>query len=234
MTEPTVVMMTQDLTEKLRREKDSTKKGGGRDGRFLISCQNPWRKRWSLLIIVVAIYSVAFIPMRIAVYKTVLDPLYGPIDVLTFILYVLDLFINLRTTFLDSFGEEIKDPRKCMENYVYSVGFWIDLISLFNYPYSVSAALNMVGILKVNRVLRISTLITQSNMEKGPKILMQMLYYYMLFIIYLHIIACMWFLFCEETYKQSLSDERYQAWIPPYDFYDGNDNFWKRYETGED
>ena len=114
------------------------------------------------------------------------------------------------------------------------VNFFIDAISLLNYPFSVSPVLNMVGILKVNRVLRISTLITQSNMEKGPKILMQMLYYYMLFIIYLHIIACLWFLFCEQTYKLSKEDSRYQAWIPPYDFYDGNDNFWERYETGED
>ena len=71
-------------------------------------------------------------------------------------------------------------------------------------------------------------------MEKGPKILMQMLYYYMLFIIYLHIIACLWFLFCEETYKLSKNDSRYQAWIPPYDFYDGNDNFWERYEAGDE
>jgi len=149
------------------------------------------------MIIVVAIYSVAFIPMRIAVYKDVLEPAYGPLDVFTFFLYVLDLLINLRTTYLDPFGEEIKNPGECMKHYVYSVGFWIDLISLFNYPYSVSPILNMVGIMKVNRVLRISTLITQSNMEKGPKIMMQMLYYYMLFIIYLHLIACMWFFFCE-------------------------------------
>jgi len=172
--------------------------------------------------------------MRIAVYKTVLDPLYDYFDFFTFMLYVADLFINLRTTFLDSFGEEIKDPGSVMNQYVKSVGFWIDLISLFNYPTSVSPILNMVGILKVNRVLRISTLITQSNMEKGPKIMMQMLYYYMLFIIYLHIIACLWFLFCESTYKLSKKDSRYQAWIPPYDFYDGTDNFWERYETQEE
>ena len=185
------------------------------------------------MIIVVAIYSVMFIPMRIAVYPTVLDPVYGPLDIFTFMLYVLDLFINLRTTYMDPFGEEIKEPVQVMNNYVKSPGFWIDLISLLNYPYSVHPVLNMVGIMKVNRVLRISTLITQSNMEKGPKILMQMLYYYMLFIIYLHLVASMWFFFCEQTYKLSLEDSRYNAWIPPYDFYDGNDNYWERYEAGD-
>lgn len=185
------------------------------------------------MIIVVAMYSVTFIPMRIAVYPTVLDPFYNPVDVFTYILYILDVIINLRTTYLDSFGEEIKSPFKIFTHYVLSAGFWIDILSLLNYPMGSNAVLNMIGILKVNRVLRISTLITQSNMEKGPKIMMQMLYYYMLFIIYLHLVACMWFFFIEKTYKLSLEDDRYQAWIPPYDFFDGNDYYWGRYEAGD-
>lgn len=233
MTEPTIVMMINDLQDKVKKEKLISKsKGGGSEQRFLFSCQNIWRKRWSYLIIVVAVYSVTFIPMRIAVYPTALDPFYNPFDIFTFCLYVADVVINLRTTYLDSFGEEIKDSRAIVLNYALSVGFWIDIISLLNYPYSVNPILNMVGIMKVNRVLRISTLITQSNMEKGPKIMMQMLYYYMLFIIYLHLVACLWFFICEQTYKTSLLDDRYQAWIPPYDFYDGQDNYWKRYEAG--
>lgn len=198
----------------------------------MISCNNPWRKRWSYTIIVVAIYSVAFIPLRMAVYPTVLDPIYNPLDIFTYILYILDVIINLRTTYLDSFGEEIKDSKKIMTHYVYSVGFWIDVLSLLNYPLGSNPVLNMIGILKVNRVLRISTLITQSNMEKGPKIMMQMLYYYMLFIIYLHVVACLWFFFIEKTYKTYLENDRYQPWIPPYDYYDGNDNYWEKYEEG--
>ncbi len=90
----------------------------------------------------------------------------------------------------------------------------------------------MIGILKVNRVLRISTLITQSNMEKGPKILMQMLYFYMLFIIYLHLVACLWFFFIERTYQDSLTDDRYQPWIPPYDYYDSTELYWSKYKEG--
>lgn len=36
-----------------------------------------------------------------------------------------------------------------------------------------------------------------------------MLYYYMLFIIYLHVIACLWFLTIEGTYKLSKENDRY-------------------------
>ena len=67
----------------------------------------------------------------------------------------------------------------------------------------------MIGILKVNRVLRISTLVSQSNLDKGSKIAMMMLYYYMLFIIYLHLVGCMWFFVIERNYITSKEDSRY-------------------------
>jgi len=82
-----------------------------------------------------------------------------------------------------------------MKNYVTSPGFYIDVLSLLNYPMSSEPILSMIGIMKVNRVLRISTLVSQSNLDKGSKIMMMMLYYYMLFIIYLHLVGCLWFFF---------------------------------------
>ena len=135
--------------------------------------------------------------MRIAVYKTALDPFWNPLDFFTFFLYVLDVVINLRTTYLDTFGEEIKDPKKIAKNYAFSVGFAIDVLSLLNYPLCSVTILNIIGILKVNRVLRISTIIKESNMDKGVKSLLMMLYYYFLFIVYLHLVGCMWFYFIE-------------------------------------
>ena len=97
--------------------------------------------------------------MRVAVHRTLLDPAYGFLDVFTYLLYIADVVINLRTTYLDSFGEEIKSTKKIFWHYTGSVGFWIDLLSLFNYPFSSNIFLSLVGILKVNRVLRIYQLI---------------------------------------------------------------------------
>jgi uncharacterized membrane protein YecN with MAPEG domain len=165
-----------------------------------------------LLIIFVAIYSVILIPMRMAVYPKILDPFYTPLDFFTYVLYIMDVIINLRTTYLDNFGEEIKSPVKILKHYVSSISFWIDLLSLLNYPTANTPILSIVGILKVNRVLRITTLITESNMEKGSKIGFQIGYYYFVFIIYLHVIACLWFLLIEESYKLSLEDENVAAW----------------------
>ena len=149
------LMMQQDLQEKKDRERLMSKKQSENEIKYLISCNNPWRKRWSYLIIVVAIYSVAFIPMRIAVYPTVLDPVYTPLDIFTYFLYIADVIVNIRTTYMDSFGEEIKNTKQIFKHYAASFGFWIDILSLLNYPTSSSPILNIIGIAKVNRVLRI-------------------------------------------------------------------------------
>ena len=230
---PTILFLINDLQEKLEQEENNRLIKSGKASSYIIPCNNPWRNRWSYLIIFVAIYSVMFIPMRIAVYRTVLDPAYGPLDFFTFFLYVADVAVNLRTSYLNAFGEEITDPKEIFKHYATSAGFYIDIFSLLNYPTSSSPILNVIGLLKLNRFLKISTLITQSNMNAGDKSMMKMLYFYALFIIYLHLVACMWFFFIERTYIDSKENDRYQPWVPPYDYYDSADNFWERYEAND-
>ena len=97
-------MMVDGLEDALQKERLRSGKDNGGHSKYLISCNNKWRVRWSYLIIFVAMYSVAFIPMRIAVHPNILDPVYDPLDFFTFALYVIDVFVNLCTTFLDPFG----------------------------------------------------------------------------------------------------------------------------------
>ena len=117
----------------------------------------------------IAIYSVIVVPIRIGVNPTILDPVYVGIDIVTWILYVFDVFINLRTTYIDNFGEEIRDNKKITLHYVKSYGFWIDLISLIAFPGLEVQPFNYCGLLKLNRVFRLLELIAQANIEKGQK-----------------------------------------------------------------
>ena len=170
---------------------------------------------------------------------------YTYIDTLTFVLYVADLLINLRTTYIDNFGEEIRDNWKITKNYVKSVGFWIDFFSLWAVPGIKEPLLQQLGILKLNRLWRMLRLISESNMEKGPKGMLTIVYYFGILLIYLHITGCLWFVQIHATYM--ISDERYEylknhgresefegepigvkAWAPPYDFFDGSEVFWVR------
>ena len=282
------------------RESEENKKS------WLISSTNPWRKKWDYAIIIAAMVSVAFIPVRIALNKSFGGVIYFMIDIFSYIMYCADIFISLRTTYIDSFGEEIKDNRLIIRRYLQSPSFWIDLLSLLNVPsnnYSENMILPLFGILKVMRITRLQKLITQSHFQKGYKVLLKIIYHFVIFMVYLHVAGCLWFVIIETTYKKTLEhsewcydidadygnyksiltdpgtgninydidpeigemyDESYRKlqyfcnwfdeddtykpkppeefgeenyiivpWIPPYDFYDGTDNFWVRYRAEE-
>ena len=184
------------------------------------------------------------IPVQIGINTNILGKAYLYIDIFTYILYVADLFINLRTTYIDNFGEEIRDNKKITMKYVKSLGFWIDFFSLWAVPGIDNKLIQPLGILKLNRLLRLLGLISESNMEKGPKSGLTILYYFGILIIYLHITGCLWFVEIHKTYL--ISDDYHSylvgkgvtpefepigitAWIPPYDFFDGSEAFWGKF-----
>ena len=134
------------------RESEENKKS------WLISSTNPWRKKWDYAIIIAAMVSVAFIPVRIALNKSFGGVIYFMIDIFSYIMYCADIFISLRTTYIDSFGEEIKDDHLIIKRYLTSPVSWIDFLSLLNVPsntYSESKILNFFGLLKVVRITRL-------------------------------------------------------------------------------
>ena len=128
------------------------------------------RKRknaWEIFIIMVALYSVLVIPIRIGINPHLFDPAYDTIDLITWFIYIIDVFVNVRTTYIDNFGLEVTDGRRIAIKYIGSFRFIVDILSLFNAPnFVVSSAdtttlivLNMLGLLKLSRYFRAQVLI---------------------------------------------------------------------------
>ena len=44
------------------------------------------------------------------------------------LVFLIDMFVNFRTTFMDERGEEVADPRRIAVNYI-QLHFWIDLVA---------------------------------------------------------------------------------------------------------
>lgn len=140
------------------------------------------------------------VPIRIGIDDKILDPAYTWIDYLTWILYVADVGINLCTTYIDNFGEEIRDNWKIVVHYMTSYGFWVDLLSLAALPDVNRQPFSYFGLLKLNRLFRLLDLIAQSNIEKGPKAVFQIVFYFSMLIIYLHTTGCLWFVVIKSNY----------------------------------
>ena len=163
------------------------------------------------MIITVALYSVVVVPLRIGVNTTLWDPVYDIMDLITWIIYIADVFINLRTTYVDNFGMEIHETGKITMNYVGSFRFIIDVLSLVNFPSimlssaskGTAVILNTFGLLKISRYFRAQRLIIESRLSSDEKTKASCCFYFVLLLLYLHMIGCLFFYFCLTTYEKS-------------------------------
>lgn len=210
-------MPTQDLQTTFSTIKDARKaqrvQTDEEKYKYLISTvkHRTWRQVWELIIIFIAMYSVLVIPIRIGVNERLWDPGYDYIDLVTWLFYFSDVFINLRTTYMDNYGNEVTEPKKVMRKYIMSFRFIIDLLSLFNLPSLISknfdktsqVVLQMLGLLKLSRYFRAQGLIIESRLPKDSKAEMNCCFYFVLLLIYLHMVGCLFFFFCLKTYEVS-------------------------------
>lgn len=170
-----------------------------------------WRQAWEILIIVIALYSILVIPIRIGIKTDLFGSAYDVIDMITWLLYAADVGVNLRTTYIDTFGLEVTDSGKIMAKYTGSFRFILDILSLFNLPTVISKhfnsraqlVLSILGLLKISRYFRAQGLIVESRLKTDRKAGMSCCFYFVLLIIYLHMMGCLFFLFCLTTYEAS-------------------------------
>ena len=83
------------------------------------------------------------------------------INMITDLLLLADMIIIFRTSRLNiDSGEEIYDPKILATKYIFSVNFWIDLLSII--PFEIMAhsdLLLLFSMLKISRIGRISKII---------------------------------------------------------------------------
>lgn len=143
----------------------------------IINFDNPWRNRWDMFIICLAIYNCFFIPFDIAFSPTfTAHPGYMTLDFLLMAFYLMDIIISFRTSFIHSSGDPMYEWRKIAANYICGGRFFIDCLATFPFEYIGSSVfLKIFGILKLSRVLRISVIISRLNVGEDKKALLKMI-----------------------------------------------------------
>jgi hypothetical protein len=122
--------------------------------------------KFDILVIVLALCNVITIPLKVAFKPEFLSSTTSDVfDAIIDFIFVLDIIISFRTTFFDSFGHEVDNPRKIAWNYLQNQ-FWIDLGATIPFDKIFEAFIDeksqfyeVLGILKLGRVLRINKFI---------------------------------------------------------------------------
>jgi hypothetical protein len=123
-----------------------------------------------------AIFNCFTIPFKVAYEPPGMDSArFALTNILVDLIFLLDILVNFRTTYIDSHGEEVVDPRRIAYNYL-KLSFWVDLcatIPLDSILHGITGTDNptyeLFGILKLGRLNKLKKIISYLNVVEDVK-----------------------------------------------------------------
>ena len=134
------------------------------------------RVRWDIAIITLALYNTFLDPYLMAFGVDAMpNMLAALIDTAIDIAFMVDIYLNFRTSHIDSYtGEEIIDRKLIAKDYCKSGRLLLDVVTCI--PLAViesmvetSSAISLVKLLKLVRILRVSKIIYYMRIDKNIK-----------------------------------------------------------------
>ena len=124
----------------------------------------------------------------------------------------MDIFLTFRTTYIkSSTGDEIFDSRQIVIHYL-KTRFFVDFLSTFPFRLLINneslTFLNLFGILKVARVLRLGRIINSLNAKDELKMTLKLCNLVFYLVLYIHLAGCTWH-YVHNGPKN---------WVPPLDY----------------
>jgi hypothetical protein len=179
---------------------------------LVIRQNDAWKFWWDTVILILAIFNSITIPLKLSFdeFSETLDNslTYNIVNLTSAVFFILDIFLQLNTTFYDADGEEIFDKRRIRIHYLCGM-FTVDLLSsipieiiLPNHP------LRVLNILKILRIFRLTAIINKMNVDEEAKSQMRILQLIFLLMLCMHIVGSAW----------NAITKGNEYWIPPLDF----------------
>ena len=169
------------------------------------------KQRFDFVIIFCVIFNCFTIPVEIAFSpKSMKHTLFFAFNSVVDFLFLIDIIVCFRVTYINDFGIEISDPDKIKWRYIKGT-FIIDLFATIPFDVLMEAivgyeisSLNFFGLFKLGRLLRINKIIQFLNASRDFKAGAKLINLIFFLLIYLHCFACALWL--------SVSEDK--LWIP--------------------
>jgi hypothetical protein len=170
--------------------------------KWILQMNNPLKTKWDLTVMALATWNCFTIPLTVSFEPPVFDStLIFVINSLIDIMFVCDIIISCRTTFINKkTEEEVFSPWMIWREYSKS-RLWVDLSATIPFDLLIELGtgkknryFQILGILKLGRVLRLSRIIQDLKVTADAKLFLKLLKLCFFLIMYLHCMACFWFL----------------------------------------
>jgi hypothetical protein len=172
------------------------------DYKGVIRVNNTKKVYFEIFVIILAIYNCFGIPLEICLQPEIMESQAFTIlnSVIDFI-FAIDIYIQFKTTYYDPLsGDEIFDKKTIRINYL-TGRFFIDLMATipldtiaFMITQEKNEILPLFSLLKLIRVTRLGRIIERMNVKEHIKLMMKLAQIIFFLIMYIHIIACVWYL----------------------------------------
>lgn len=120
-----------------------------------ISFRNPYKEKWDVFIIILAIYNSVVIPLDFVFFPQEIKDsvVLNTLNNITDSMFIIDIIIMFFTTYTDSHGKEIDDRKSIAYSYIKTWRFVFDILPIFHFFWSA------MGLFKLVRVRRLSVFI---------------------------------------------------------------------------
>ncbi|XP_018412193.1 PREDICTED: potassium voltage-gated channel subfamily H member 7 isoform X2 [Nanorana parkeri] len=178
-----------------------------RINKFTILHYSPFKAVWDWLILLLVIYTAIFTPYSAAFLLNDIEeqkrrtcgyscnPL-NVVDLMVDIMFIIDILINFRTTYVNQNEEVVSDPAKIAIHY-FKGWFLIDMVAAIPFDLLIFGSgsdetTTLIGLLKTARLLRLVRVARKLDRysEYGAAVLMLLM---CIFALIAHWLACIWY-----------------------------------------
>eukprot|EP00359_Climacostomum_virens_P009226 CAMPEP_0204918572 /NCGR_PEP_ID=MMETSP1397-20131031/16238_1 /ASSEMBLY_ACC=CAM_ASM_000891 /TAXON_ID=49980 /ORGANISM="Climacostomum Climacostomum virens, Strain Stock W-24" /LENGTH=950 /DNA_ID=CAMNT_0052091901 /DNA_START=48 /DNA_END=2900 /DNA_ORIENTATION=- len=190
----------------------------------LIRITRPFRTKWDLFLMVLALYVCITVPMQVAFEEKETIALFTVNTIIDFI-FLGDIVLNFFTTFINSNGDEVTDLKVIGKHYLRTY-FLIDFCGSFpidnfynRYSGGTTAGqiLTLSDLLKLIRILRLGRIIRFMRAKDETKALIKLAQVALYLLIWVHLTGCLYYAVVT----------RNEEWIPVPDFVTGTTNLYE-------
>ncbi|XP_060069596.1 potassium voltage-gated channel subfamily H member 8-like [Ylistrum balloti] len=182
------------LTESISGKMPEYKVQEVKKSRYVISHYGIFKIGWDWLILLCTFYTAIMVPYNAAFTREDNYRSSIPSDVTVEVLFMIDIGLNFRTSFVSKSGQIVYDGRMVALNYIRG-WFVLDLLAAipFDFLYTIDISTNTpVHLLKVARLLRLARLLQKiDRYSQYSAIVIALLM--LLFALTAHWLACIWY-----------------------------------------
>lgn len=167
---------------------------------------------WDLFIMAFAIITSFLAPSEFVFKKLQTHTTYKNANMVIDGIFLMDVFVNFRTTFINHDGQEVKDQKRISIRYLKGMFIFDFLSSLPLSQFIAASWVKYFKLLKIIRIKKLNSVIQRLEFREEQKAVLKIMKLILVLCLIMHVIGCTWFFLVDSN------TDPYERWVPPLDF----------------